>query len=333
MSAQPIHWIASSGKITPVVILEPGIGEHTPKYIPPDPVVVRSVEDYYEFVASEACLFTDRAQAIIEAKKLRIDKIKEIESALSRIERKEMNGINLLPTKNGGDSTAPLVIEVAEESSVTQAEDVVVPKSIDEPTKPQTLLQRIIHVVGKDTLIFDDICVGLEQREWMPKRRSSVSNVLSANKHLFLCPDRGTYSLRATPKATPTEEDISVEEGPEEVTEETQDLEPNCEGESDTVEESDPEEGGPSEEPTGLDTWLSKPMKKLSTSHYHYRDNDVVMSEKFGSGNWVAEIFVTGLELWYYGVSEDRAQARIDAEQMLRTKVQNIGQTIKQLGI
>jgi hypothetical protein len=85
----PIHWIAVTGEIVPVVILEAGTGGQMLSYIPPDPVVVRSIEDCFEFVASKSCLFTDRTSAIVEAKRLKEKAIHEARIALARIEHQE----------------------------------------------------------------------------------------------------------------------------------------------------------------------------------------------------------------------------------------------------
>ena len=208
---KPTHWIACTDEVVPVIILGAGIGGHNPKFVPPDPVIVRSIEDHFEFVASERCLFTDRTLAIEESRRLREAKVREINAALARIERQELlNGPGLfqntlsIPLKEGSD-TQVSVIEM--ESSDTPApEDVVSKKKEDVATeKPHTLLERVIYVIGRDTVTFDEICQRLAKRHWFPKLRSSVSNVLSAHKNLFNTPSRGVYSLRTKPKANPVD--------------------------------------------------------------------------------------------------------------------------------
>lgn len=358
----PTHWIAGTGQIIPVVILEAGIGGHNPKFVPPDPVVVRSVEDYFEFVASEKCLFTDRALAIVEAKRLREEELREARIALARIERQELlNGTSLfpaalsIPLKEGSDTQVP-VVEVEAESSDTQMpveDDVPKKKAQDDSAKPRTLLERVIYVIGRDTISFDEICQRLMKRHWFPKLRSSVSNVLSAHKNLFNSPTKGMYSLRSKPKANPIDEavvDSSASDEPEsnelqealaavnddededeeDEDEEDEDEEDEDEGEPEASVEGSTEEDGPSSE---FASWMGKPMRELTPEHSHFRDDDVVFSEKCAEGTWTAEIFVTGLDLWSEGSSDDRSQAREVAENNLRSKVRNIGRIVKDLAI
>ena len=352
MTTQPTHWIAGTGQITPVIILEAGIGGHTPSYTPPDPVVVRSVEDYYEFVASESHLFTDRTRAIVEARRLQDDQRRQAARALARIERQELlNGTSLFPMSlsiplKDDDGTRPPVIEVVSESisSNPPVEDVVKKSDQDDSAKPHTLLDRVIYVIGRDTISFDEVCQRLQKRHWMPKRRSSVSNVLSAHKNLFNCPSRGVYSLRSKPKANPIDDSVtdnSVADEPE-TNETEEDLEAvgadddgedkgasEEEGLEDSEDEASKEEAKLSE----FDVWMGKPMRELTPQHSHFRDDDVVFSEKYDNGTWTAEIFVAGLDLWSEGSSGDRSQAREAAENNLRAKVSNVSRIVIELGI
>lgn len=356
----PTHWIACTGEIVPVVILKAGIGGHNPKFVPPDPVVVLSIEDHLEFVASERCLFTDRTLAIEESRRLREAKVREINAALARVERQELlKGTGLLDTLSiplkEGSGTQVSVVDTTTVSSATQApaEAVVSKKKEDVATeKPSTLLERVIYVIGRDTVTFEEICQRLTKRHWFPKLRSSVSNVLSAHKNLFNCPSRGVYSLRTKPKANPIDEAVTDSSEAEELQTEADIPEEDIESEED----GDPKEEGSSEEdsennlrealtavsddedsssvqPSEFSVWMNKPMRELTPEHSHFRDDDVVLSEKLSNGTWTVEIYITGLELWSEGNSGDRAQAREVAENNLQAKVQNISRIVEDLGI
>ena len=152
MTTVPTHWVAGTGEIIPVIILSTGTGGHTPKYVPPDPVVVLSIEDHVEFVASEGRLLTDRSKAIVEARRLQEDHCRELRLAIARAELKERVGKAGSTSKPppipviGCSSPQAPVVDVPIESiaSSTQAEDVVPKKSIpvEVPTKPQTKQKR-----------------------------------------------------------------------------------------------------------------------------------------------------------------------------------------------
>lgn len=357
---QAIRWVAITGEIVPVAIVTRGMGDHTTSSAPPDPVIVRSIEDHFEFVASESCLFTDRNLALIEAKRLRREKEKEILRALARVEQRELLSGTRSPTalsiplKEGSDTPVSVVEMVTTESSASDTpmstEDDVPKKTIsDDSEKPCTLLQRVIYVIGQDTISFDEVCQRLLKRHWFPKRRSSVSNVLSAHKNLFTCPTKGMYSLRSRPKAkaNPIDEAVidnlasdepkgsesnELQEALAAVKDEEEDEGEGEEGsdEPEASVEASTEEEGPNPEFT---SWMGKPMKELTPEHSHFRDDDVVFSEKCSDGTWTAEVFVTGLDLWSEGSSEDRAQAREVAENNLRCKVRNLRRIIKDLAI
>jgi hypothetical protein len=368
------HWIAGTGRIIPVVILEAGTGGQTLSYTPPDPVVVRSVEDYFEFVASESCLFTDRTSAIVEAKRLRENERREAGVALARIERQERrNGTSLFPMslsipKVGvSDIQGPVVKVSLSTESIQIPVEVVVPKKVqEETTSPKTLLEKVVYVLGRETLSFNDICTRLQERQWLPKHRSSVSNVLSAHRNLFLCPSRSIYNLRNKPKVSPIDQEsksegsdaetpvggekVDLDETLEAISEDEDEAisededEDEDENEDEDEDESDEDKGESEDEDevvqTGpiseCDTWLGKPMLSVNSTHAHYHDdgNTVILSEKSNdNGKWRAEIFISGVEMWCSGSSEDRQQARDLAESNLRTKIQAIEDIIAELGI
>jgi hypothetical protein len=348
MNTQPTHWIAGTGQVIPVIILQTGTGGHNPSFVPPDPVVVRSIQDYYEFVASEGCLFTSRGEAIVEARRLRSLEIQEARRALARIEKQELlNGTSLFPMVPSNplkeDSETQVSVVESKSSNTKPLEDVVSKQSVPEDSKPNTLLARVIYVIARDTISFDEICQRLEERQWFPKLRSSVSNVLSAHKNLFYCPTRGMYSLRSKPRANPIDEavressivDETETEGSESETEEFETSE--IQGPLDEGEDDEPEsrvEVSTKEDPLSeFVTWMDKSIKELTPEHFHFRDDDVVFSEKLDNGTWTAEVFVTGLDLWSEGSSEDRSQAREVAENNLRAKVRNLGRIVESLGI
>jgi hypothetical protein len=354
MSIYPTRWIAGTGKVTPVVILETGTGEHKLSFVPPDPVVVRSVEDYLEFVASESCLFKDRGLAVLEARRLRSEKVSQLSKAIFALERKEIlstRGTCLSTSRvDSGSLIGEPVLKLGTdsiESSETPVEDVV-KNNQEEDAKPTTLLDRVSYVIGRGTISFDELCNRLKNRDWMPKRRSSVSNILSAHKNLFNCPARSMYSLRSKPKVSSIEDEPTSEESEsssEELSTDSVELDqvlqdPDDEG---SLEVSADEEGtevaaaDPEVEPSEFSTWMGKPMRSLNSNHAHYRDDDeskILLSEKKnGSGDWRAEIYITGLEMWYSGVSDDRSQARDRAEANLRNRIQSINEIISELGI
>jgi hypothetical protein len=246
--------------------------------------------------------------------------------------------------------------------SIQTPVEVVVPKKRvqEEPASPKTLLDKVVYVIGRETLSFDDICTRLQQRHWMPKRRSSVSNVLSAHKNLFLCPSRSMYNLRNKPRVSPIDLEPKSEElgteaaeganldqalaaiSDDDESDESEDDDESDEDESEDDDESDEDESEDEDEvaqaePVGeFDTWLDKPMLSISPihAHYHDEDNTVVLSEKSnGDGKWRAEIFISGVDLWCSGSSEDRQMARDQAESNLRAKIQTIGSIIADLGI
>jgi hypothetical protein len=341
-----MRWIAGTGQIIPVIIIGAGTGGHSPKYVPPDPVIVRSVEDHHEFVASESCLYTDRTAAIIEARRL-----KENERRSNAAKSLAAMLTPTSPVLPGSSSdTLELVVGVSTESIDTQEEE----EAVTGDGKPQKLIDRILSVIGSETITFDEICTRLQKRHWMPKRRSSVSNALSAHKNLFNCPSRGTYSLGAKPKVNPPpnlEDDPSNdtlelgvlqslgegeedEEAKEEEDEEEEDEEDEDEDEGDEQEAEEDEEDAPSqsEAETEFAIWMNQSMQHLTSTHAHYRDGEVVLSEKQRRGKWHAEIYVQGIELWCEGRDEDRSVARMTAEDQLRSKVSKISQIIGTLG-
>jgi hypothetical protein len=361
-----IHWIAGTGLVTPVVILESGTGGQELAYVPPDPVVVRSVSDYFEFVASESALFTDRGLAMKEAHRLRDEEVAQAKRLLAQIERREAMAGSLYPfdpkilqdkdasttqpvvdtLESSNTQEVPVKIEVSSTTPQTQEVVVVAKKSTPEKSdNPTTLLERILYVVGRETLSFDEICQRLTARGWFPKRRGSVSNVLSGHKNLFHCPTKSSYSLRNKPKVSLVEHDAVTlhksreAEQPTSEPEEDQDtletvsLEGSDEGEpddgaSDTVEES-PEEDEPASE---FDTWMGMPMTSLSPKRAHYHDEGVVLAEKInGDGKWTAEIHVTGLALWSEGSSDDRGEARSLAQAKLNEQADSVESTLERL--
>jgi len=58
-----------------------------------------------------------------------------------------------------------------------------------------TLINHLIYLLGDQTLTFASICTRLSEYNWMPERKSSVSNVLSFRRDLFNHPCRGTHNL------------------------------------------------------------------------------------------------------------------------------------------
>jgi hypothetical protein len=379
MTTTPTHWIAGTLGITPVVILETGTGGQDLAFVPPDPVVVRSVTDYFEFVASEGSLFTDKDLAMKESGRLHEEEVHQAKVLLARIERQEIkqtkvllaraeqeskyidslpNDQEIIENKSLG-STHPVVnldLALSELEILIPVENVVAKKiTPEETTKPKSLLECILYVVGRETISFDDICKRLEAREWFPKRRSSVSNVLSAHKNLFHCPEKGMYALRSKPKVSPVESDgvvvaaVETVSVPSEVSAETGVVEP-LEVESDddseevtehlesaTLPETDPElvpEPEPEPVPESkvekksvFDTWFGKPMVHLSPtrSHYHDENQETIFTEKFSSlGFWTAEIHIEGLDTWASGTSNDRLEARAQARTNLNIKVKTV---------
>jgi hypothetical protein len=343
MTTHPMRWIAGTGQIIPVFIIKAGTEGHSPTNAPPDPVTVRSVEDHYEFVASESCLFTDRRLAIVEARRLQEKERRA--TAIAVIEKKLLNGTGLTPTSpttsvSSSDTRAPVV-----EVSVSVEEEVV----MSEDEKPQKLLDRVIYVIGTETLSVGEICTRLEKRCWMPKRRSSVSNILSAHKNRFICPVRGRYSLATKAKISPilgddpSNDTLDLGEALQAMSDESDE----DEGKNDESENDDDEEGDESDDDDEDDadlakskakvqsefsTWMNQPMHSVNPTHCHYQNEDVVLSEKQTGGKWHTEIFVHGLELWCEGNDEDRSVARMAAEDQLRSKVQKISRIVDTLG-
>jgi hypothetical protein len=374
MTTHLTRWIAGTGLVTPVVILEAGTGGQELNYVPPDPVVVRSVSDYFEFVASESALFTDKGLAMKEANRLREEELLKAKRLLAQIERREVlearaleegakiieDAANLIEDI---DTSPPQpVVKMSQESSVTVESPVevvvVTKKSIPEETeKPKTLLERILYVVGRETLGFDEICQRLKARGWMPKRRSSVSNVLSGRKNMFHCPAKSTYSLRNKPKVSPVESDeVTLQEASTDVTEtdevsEEVEAEFGVSDEGTTVLDAEFEvvdDGVPGEpeaevsspvdspteddEPSEFDTWLGMPMTSLSPTRAHYHDDGLVLAEKSnGDGKWTAEIHVEGLALWSEGSSLDRQEARELAQRKLNEQTESVQSTLERL--
>ena len=375
MTTTPTHWIAGSRGITPVVILEAGTGGQDLSFVPPDPVVVRSVSDYFEFVASEGALFTDRGLAMEESHRLRDEEAHQAKVLLSRIERKEMlqakefiarveqeeKNADLLPIDPEIlddctlGSTHPVVVvgvsgspNAETQSSEVPVEVVVAKKNkvTEDPTKPNTILAKIIHVVGRETLSFDDICKRLEAN-WGDIRRSSVSNVLSAHKNQFHVPERGIYSLRSKPPkdsaaveadgaSKKTVEKTSV---PAAVVVTTDSVEPEAvqatsQDESTTVDAPEAEvEQVASAEPepakvktSSTATWFGKPMTLLNPSRasYHDENHEVMLTEKLNGGAWTAEIHIQGLATWASGTSKDRMKARAQARANLNATVKMV---------
>jgi len=63
-------------------------------------------------------------------------------------------------------------------------------------SEPQTLVERIIYVMGGDTIDFDTICTRLDVNNLAPQRRSSVSNTLSGRRDIFSSPKRWWYKVK-----------------------------------------------------------------------------------------------------------------------------------------
>jgi nucleoid DNA-binding protein len=68
----------------------------------------------------------------------------------------------------------------------------VVPKD----REPKTLVERIVCIMKQDTIEFDTICARLEAHDWLPQRRSSISNIMSGRRDLFESPQRSFYRVR-----------------------------------------------------------------------------------------------------------------------------------------
>jgi hypothetical protein len=352
MTTPPTHWIAGTGKITPVVIVETGTGGQSLAYVPPDPVVVRSIEDYFEFVASESALFTDKGQAMEESRRLRDQEVSQAKVLLSRLERQEALYGGLLPINpkilednTSGSSTPVVQMKVSSPSDPSTESsipvEVVVAKnsSPKDPTKPRNLLECIIYVIGRETLSFDDICKRLEARGWFPKRRSSVSNTLSGYKNLFHIPEKGTYALRSKPAVSPVESDeasrlaIEATSVPSVESDEASGLVIEATGsEVPSDDDGEPQVAEQSEVPPQVeakpvsvfDTWFSLPMTQLNPNrtHYHDENHEVILTEKLNSlGFWTAEIHIEGLDIWSSGTSKDRSEARGQARTNLNIKV------------
>ena len=376
MTTPITRWIAGTGRVTPVIILEAGTGGQNLAFVPPDPVVVRSITDYFEFVASESALFTDKGLAIEESRRLQDEEILKAKKLLAQIERREVLEaraleisaleVSALEISEDIDTSPPQpVVKMSQESSDTLKPTVevvvVTKKSTPEETEiPVTLLARILYVIGRETLGFDEICQRLQARTWMPKRRSSVSNVLSGYKNMFHCPVKSIYSLRNKPKVSPVERDevtLQGESEAESTSEGYQDqdqdqdhgtnpmiLEAEYEvvdeglGKSDEPEEPEEQETPvethtvDDEPPSEYDTWMGMPMTSLSPTRAHYHDEDLVLAEKSnGDGEWTAEIHVEGLALWFEGSAGDRLRARELAQNKLNKQTESIESRLERL--
>ena len=393
----PTHWIAGTEGITPVVIVEAGTGGQELTYVPPDPVIVRSINDYFEFVASEGALFTDRGLAMKESNRLKDEEVSRARALLAQIERREaieeirrqqeedlaqdrnrsaksersmvsfgaLSRLEPQILEDSGSSSSQPVVQVSSINTVEPPVEVVVvtkkrtqEKEIEKPT---TLLGRILYVIGRETLSFDEICQRLKARDWFPQRRSSVSNVISGHKNQFNCPAKSIYALRNKPKVSPVETDEvtlrEAESSEDPAPDETDGAESSpmiLEADYEVVEDEDadpeeevsePEEDAElevkaqddlpvvEEEPISeFDTWLGLPMTSLSPKRAHYHDDGIVLAEKHSSdGKWTAEIYVSGLELWYSGNSEDRQGARDEAQKSLTARIQSVNDNVQRL--
>jgi nucleoid DNA-binding protein len=117
--------------------------------------------------------------------------------ALSKLTTAELealglgNGAGLVPGRRKSNGK-PQATKPEVRSQVTQPE-VVTPTPGGK--QPDVLVDRMIYVIGHDTLKFEDVCKRLEAFGWMPKRRSSVSNVLSAKRDVFESPSHRNYRV------------------------------------------------------------------------------------------------------------------------------------------
>lgn len=343
-STSSTFWIpGQQGTVTQVELVERGTGGQDLTFVPPDPVVVRSVTDYFEFVASEGALIADKGVALEEARRLREEELGRIKRRLDELERQEVLQ-TVASSRTGGRKSTPVIEDSnknppedgstpkelvlgSEVSSVgTEIPAEVVPVKNSSETKPskdpKTLLQRVTFLIGSDSLSFDELCTQLQDRHWMPKLRSSVSNVLSAHRNLFDRTEDKKYSLRiknksqkqpkAAAAAPPVEqpEDTEVEEQLDEA------VEPIV-VEQVAVEES------------VFDTWLGKPMANSSPNRYHYHDEMLSLCEQSSDdGSWLAEIIIDGLSPWFTGKSESRGSARELAMQRMVESVNKLNSAI-----
>lgn len=124
------------------------------------------------------------------------------ERALSKLSVEEIEALGLeeLASKIPKKKQEPVVVVSEPTTPMVQAPPIRVgrftPRQKVQNSDPQTLVERIIHVMGQDTIDFDTICTRLEANNLAPKRRSSVSNTLSGRRDIFASPKRWWYKVR-----------------------------------------------------------------------------------------------------------------------------------------
>lgn len=348
-------WIASPGTVSPVKVLEVGTGGHELTFIPQNPVVVRSIRDYYEFVASKDALFYDLGSAQTEAKRLQLEDRRrmlmdqltkeddapkanpEVVSFGEGLREGMKNGDPLVPESLNPEGP-PIPEEIPEppvEVIDFRAVSVVtspVMESVVAPEGPRTLIERIQYLIGGETLNVSQICDRLKLKGWMPAGMGSIYTALSGSRNLFDRPSRGSYALKSGNQYLKGAPDLTASptvevpigdsfESEESVVEVQSDDEPDQEA-APEAEETD----------TEYSTWLGHTMKSYRSERAYCKGLGFRLVEHHNGGQWLAEISVEGLSLWVSGHSKFRNLARTSAEINLRTKLDELSSILKNIG-
>jgi hypothetical protein len=112
-----------------------------------------------------------------------VNKMRLRTKALSKLTKEEVVALGLKPPNKAPKTNGSLA-------------------RVEKPAQgPLVLRDRILFVLGHDTLNFYEICSRLRAFGWMPKRRSSVSNSLSSNRYLIESPERSSYRAIIRPSS------------------------------------------------------------------------------------------------------------------------------------
>lgn len=351
-------WIASPGTVSPVKVLEVGTGGHELTFIPKNPVVVRSVRDYYEFVASSDALFYDLGSAQTEAKRLDQVRLEDRRRILMEQLAKEDDTTKVNPEivsfgeglREGMKNGDPLVPESLDSESPPIPEEITEPpvevidfravsvvtspvmESVVASEGPRTLIERIQYLIGGETLNVGQICDRLKLKGWMPAGMGSIYTALSGSENLFDRPSRGSYALKSGNQYLKGSPDLTASptvEVPIGDSFESEEAVVEVQPEEDLAQESTPEVEVAD---TEYSTWLGHEMKSYRSERAYCKGTGFRLVEHHNGGQWLAEISVEGMSLWVSGNSKFRNLARTSAEVNLRTKIDELSSILKNIG-